>query len=118
MFADHAHVVVYENRLCLNKRAFDRNDKSLRFAEMLQSGLRLLYRCDSITLILYYLPRKIRQLIADLQKAGFVNRGGKGSHRVFVHESGARMVVSGKPGSGAQRYQERLLRSVLEASQK
>jgi len=26
-------------------------------------------------------PRKIRQLITDLQKAGFVNSGGKGNHR-------------------------------------
>lgn len=31
------------------------------------------------------MPRKIRDLIADLQSAGFVNRGGKGSHRNFVH---------------------------------
>jgi predicted RNA binding protein YcfA (HicA-like mRNA interferase family) len=32
-----------------------------------------------------FVPRKIRDLIADLEAAGFVNRGGKGSHRNFVH---------------------------------
>lgn len=31
------------------------------------------------------MPRKIRQLISDLVAAGFVDRGGKGSHRNFVH---------------------------------
>jgi hypothetical protein len=30
-------------------------------------------------------PPKIRELIADLQAAGFADRGGKGSHRNFVH---------------------------------
>ena len=27
----------------------------------------------------------IRELIADLEAAGFENRGGKGSHRNFIH---------------------------------
>jgi hypothetical protein len=27
------------------------------------------------------MPRKLRQLFADLERAGFVNRGGKGSQR-------------------------------------
>ncbi|MCK5097856.1 MAG: type II toxin-antitoxin system HicA family toxin, partial [Desulfobacteraceae bacterium] len=31
------------------------------------------------------MPRKIKQLIKELEKAGFINRGGKGSHRNFVH---------------------------------
>jgi predicted RNA binding protein YcfA (HicA-like mRNA interferase family) len=31
------------------------------------------------------MPPKIRELIADLEKAGFADRGGKGSHRNFVH---------------------------------
>ena len=33
------------------------------------------------------MPRKIRELIADLEAAGFTNRGGKGSHRNFVHHA-------------------------------
>lgn len=31
------------------------------------------------------MPPKIRDLIAELERAGFVNRGGKGNHRNFVH---------------------------------
>ena len=31
------------------------------------------------------MPPKVRDLIAELERAGFVNRGGKGSHRNFVH---------------------------------
>lgn len=42
------------------------------------------------------MPRKIRELIADLEQAGFVDRGGKGSHRNFVHPDRARpLTVSG-----------------------
>lgn len=31
------------------------------------------------------MPPKIKQLIAELERNGFVNRGGKGSHRNFKH---------------------------------
>jgi predicted RNA binding protein YcfA (HicA-like mRNA interferase family) len=31
------------------------------------------------------MPPKLRELIADLEKAGFKDRGGKGSHRNFTH---------------------------------
>ena len=31
------------------------------------------------------MPRKVRQLVVDLERAGFVNRGGKGSHRNLTH---------------------------------
>jgi len=113
--AGHVRGVTCEYGLCLNKRASNHNDNSPRITGMLQTTPRLLYCCSSITLILYYLPRKIRQLIADLKRAGFVNRGGKGSHRVFVHGTGARMVVSGKTGNNAHPYQERKLKEVLEA---
>jgi predicted RNA binding protein YcfA (HicA-like mRNA interferase family) len=61
------------------------------------------------------LPRKIRQLISDLERAGFVNRGGKGSHRSFVHGSGIVVTVSGKSGDEAPHYLERQLRLALEA---
>ena len=51
---------------------------------------------------------KIRELISDLEKAGFVDRGGKGSHRNFVHPKVARPVtMSGNPGDDAKRYQVR-----------
>ena len=56
------------------------------------------------------MPRKVRQLIADLEKAGFVNRGGKGSHRNFMHPTGPRVTVSGGTGDDAKPYQEREVR--------
>lgn len=45
------------------------------------------------------MPPKVRQLIYELEKAGFKNRGGKGSHRNFVHPNVSRPItVSGKLG--------------------
>jgi predicted RNA binding protein YcfA (HicA-like mRNA interferase family) len=64
------------------------------------------------------MPRKVRQLIADLEKAGFVNRGGKGSHRNYIHPSGVRVTISGQPGRDALHYQERQVRRQIEESQK
>jgi len=64
------------------------------------------------------MPRKVRQLIADLESAGFVNRGGKGSHRNFEHRKGQRVTVSGKPGEDAQHYQEKQVRNAIEDSKK
>ena len=53
--------------------------------------------------------------MADLIRAGFVDRGGKGSHRNFTHPKGLRVTVSGKPGDDAKPYQERDIRRALEA---
>jgi len=64
------------------------------------------------------MPRKVRQLIPDLEKAAFVNRGGKGSHRNYIHPSGARVTISGQPGRDALHYQERQVRRQIEESQK
>ncbi|MCU0783278.1 MAG: type II toxin-antitoxin system HicA family toxin [Verrucomicrobia bacterium] len=61
------------------------------------------------------MPRKVRQLIADLEKAGFLNRGGKGSHRNFTHPKGLRVTMSGGAGEDAKHYQERDLRRALVA---
>ena len=62
------------------------------------------------------MPRTVRQLIADLQRAGFADRGGKGSHRNFIHPKGVRATLSGKPGQDALPYQERQVREkILEA---
>ncbi len=45
------------------------------------------------------MPRKIRDLIKEIEKAGFINRGGKGSHRNFVNPKVAKPVtISGKLG--------------------
>jgi predicted RNA binding protein YcfA (HicA-like mRNA interferase family) len=59
--------------------------------------------------------RKVRQLIADLKTAGFVEvAGGKGSYRKFRHPqlSGA-VILSGKDGDDARPYQEKQLRNAL-----
>jgi len=55
------------------------------------------------------MPRKIRQLVADLERAGFaLSSGGKGSHRKFRHPKYAGAVVlSGKDGDDAHHYQEK-----------
>lgn len=59
------------------------------------------------------MPRKIRQLIAELERAGFVNRGGKGSHRNFIHVSGMVITVSGNPGDDVPRYLEKQARKAI-----
>lgn len=60
------------------------------------------------------MPRKVRELIADLKKAGFVDRGGKGSHRNFTHTKGVRITISGKAGDDAKPYQEKAVRQALD----
>ena len=53
------------------------------------------------------MQKKIRELIAMLEKAGFSNRGGKGSHRNFLHPAGTKITISGKLGNDALKYQEK-----------
>ena len=64
------------------------------------------------------MPRKLRQLISDLKKAGFVDRGGKGSHRNFADGKGNRVTLSGRGGDDAKPYQEREVRENIERSQR
>jgi predicted RNA binding protein YcfA (HicA-like mRNA interferase family) len=59
------------------------------------------------------MPKKIRELIRDLKKAGFVNRGGRGNHRNFTHSSGAKITLSGNVADDAKRYQERDVEEAL-----
>jgi predicted RNA binding protein YcfA (HicA-like mRNA interferase family) len=58
-------------------------------------------------------PRKIRQLISDLEKNGFINRGGKGSHRNF-QKGCTSVTISGQAGSDAKEYQEKLVKATIE----
>ena len=65
------------------------------------------------------MPRKIRDLIRDLEQAGFVNRGGKGSHRNFIHPNVTKpVVISGQLGDDAQHYQEKAVKVAVEESKK
>ena len=61
------------------------------------------------------MPPKIKDLIADLERAGFVNRDGKGSHRNFVHAKLIKPVtISGRPGDDAKHYQVRAVHLAME----
>jgi len=53
------------------------------------------------------MPKKIRELIQSLKKAGFIDRGGKGSHRNFKHPNGGKITITGNLGHDAKKYQER-----------
>lgn len=64
------------------------------------------------------MPRKIRDLVRDLKKAGFVNRGGRGSHKNYEHPKGPRVTLSGNSGDDAKAYQEREVAVAIEESQK
>jgi predicted RNA binding protein YcfA (HicA-like mRNA interferase family) len=56
-------------------------------------------------------------LIAELTQAGFHTRGGKGSHRNFVHPAvSTPVVISGKLGDDAKQYQIRAVRKALAMS--
>jgi predicted RNA binding protein YcfA (HicA-like mRNA interferase family) len=64
-------------------------------------------------------PRKIRQLVADLDHAGFNQvTGGKGSHRKFSHPKFHGFVlISGHDGDDAQFYQEKHVRYAIRLVQ-
>ena len=63
------------------------------------------------------MPPKVRELIAQLERAGFVNRGGKGSHRNFVHPRVSKPVtIAGQPSDDAKEYQLRAVKSAIEES--
>ena len=63
------------------------------------------------------MPRKIRELVKDLQDAGFdlVGGAGKGSHRKFTHTNypGA-VTLSGRDADDAKKYQEKQVKLAIE----
>ncbi|HWQ69343.1 MAG TPA: type II toxin-antitoxin system HicA family toxin [Patescibacteria group bacterium] len=64
------------------------------------------------------MPPEVRELIADLERSGFVNRGGEGSHRNFVHPKVAKPItISGAHGDDAKHCQVRAVRRAVEESQ-
>jgi predicted RNA binding protein YcfA (HicA-like mRNA interferase family) len=59
-------------------------------------------------------PPKIRELIAELELAGFQNRGGRGSHRNYVHPRLSKPItISGKLGDDARQYQIRAVERAI-----
>ena len=65
------------------------------------------------------MPRKIRQLIKELEKHGFANKGGKGSHRNFIHPRYPyAVVISGNSGDDAKHYQEKAVEKAIKGIKK
>jgi predicted RNA binding protein YcfA (HicA-like mRNA interferase family) len=65
------------------------------------------------------MPPKIRELKAQLRRAGFASRPGKGSHTVWEHPDLPEDEVSlaGSDGSDAKPYQIKAVRQLLEELQ-
>jgi predicted RNA binding protein YcfA (HicA-like mRNA interferase family) len=62
-------------------------------------------------------PPKVRDLVAELEQAGFVNRGGKGSHRNYVHSKVTKPItIAGGLGDDAKRYQVRAVERAIKES--
>ena len=63
------------------------------------------------------MPRKVRELVRDLQDVGFerITDAEKGSHRKFTHARfpGA-VTLSGKDGADAKPYQEKQVKKAIE----
>ena len=66
------------------------------------------------------MPPKIRQLKGLLAKAGFQQRPAKGSHTMWVHPLLPEMpvVISGKDGNDAEKYQIKDVESALKELRK
>lgn len=65
------------------------------------------------------MPRKIRDLLRDLRKAGFILvDGAKGSHRKFQAKAGKIvMIIPGREGDDAKPYLERQVQEKIKESQ-
>jgi predicted RNA binding protein YcfA (HicA-like mRNA interferase family) len=63
------------------------------------------------------MPRKVRQIKADLRTLGFHNRGGDGSHTNWIHPllPGTRITVAGKDSEDCRHYNENDLRKARQA---
>lgn len=61
------------------------------------------------------MPRKVRELEADLSKEGFTRQPGKGSHRRWVHALySGHVAISGHEGNDAKPYQEKAVRQAIQ----
>jgi predicted RNA binding protein YcfA (HicA-like mRNA interferase family) len=64
------------------------------------------------------MPKKVRELEGLVAKAGWINRGGKGSHRNWVHpRTGAVITICGQAGHDCPRYLERQIHKALEENE-
>lgn len=63
------------------------------------------------------MPRKTRELKAELRRAGFRSRPGRGSHTVWNHPAlpAVRLTIGRRDGEDAPEYLERQVRAALAA---
>lgn len=59
------------------------------------------------------MPRKVRELIRDLERVGFELQSVRGSHRKYVR-GGAIVIISGSAGDDVKRYQEKAVRDAIQ----
>jgi len=65
------------------------------------------------------MPPKLRDLIHELERAGFTKRGGKGSHRKSIHPKVPKpVVISGNAGDDALDYQQKAVKHAIEESKR
>jgi len=65
------------------------------------------------------MPRKVRDLEADLRKEGFTRQPGKGSHRRWVHPLyPGHVAISSQEGADARPYQEQEVHKALDTVRK
>ena len=65
------------------------------------------------------MPPKIKDLIKLLETAGFENRGGKGSHRNYVHSNVIKPItIPGKLSGDAKIYLIKAVNKAIEDSKK
>jgi hypothetical protein len=65
------------------------------------------------------MPRKVRQLKADMRNFGFRRRPGKGSHTKWEHHllPDLLVIISGNDGDDAKPYQEKEVQDALRKLQ-
>ena len=60
------------------------------------------------------MPRKVRELIRDLERAGFYQVPAKHGHKNFRHtRRPGRVTVPGKPGDHVKHYLEKQVREAI-----
>jgi len=61
------------------------------------------------------MPKKIRELKQMLNKSGFTERPGKGSHTNWTHpDYPGKVTIAGKDGSDAKRYLEKEVERAIQ----
>ncbi len=58
------------------------------------------------------MPRKVREIIRDLERAGFELQSVRGSHWKYVRGAVA-VIISGSTGDDVKRYQEKTVQEAI-----